>query len=85
MISNMRVFIKTIFYSNPIIFLASILFLFILNHDLIAQNGLHLICTIHSDQSGDNFWIVSGIGDVNGDGYDDLLVRAPTCTMNSIK
>ncbi|TAH34328.1 MAG: hypothetical protein EYC70_15385 [Planctomycetota bacterium] len=33
--------------------------------------------TFHGDSSGDRLWVVGAAGDVNGDGYDDILMGAP--------
>jgi hypothetical protein len=42
-----------------------------------SQTQLHLLTTLHGDSVGDLFHVVTYIGDVNGDGYDDVLVGAP--------
>ena len=42
-----------------------------------TQNNLHLLTTISGENKKDNFSIVAGIGDVNGDGFDDMIVGAP--------
>lgn len=42
-----------------------------------AQPNLHLIATMSGDSTGDQFSVVVGVGDVNGDGYDDFVVGAP--------
>ena len=44
--------------------------------DLQAQAVLQKLSTLKGDSAGDTFTTVSYIGDVNGDGYDDLLVGA---------
>jgi hypothetical protein len=43
----------------------------------LCQDQLHLITTISGDSTGDEFSVVAGVGDVNGDGYDDFVVGAP--------
>lgn len=43
----------------------------------LAQDGLYLIATMTGEKNGDVFSVVAGAGDVNGDGYDDMLVGAP--------
>jgi hypothetical protein len=42
-----------------------------------AQENLHLITTLTGERKGDSFSVVSGVGDVNGDGYGDIIVGAP--------
>ena len=44
---------------------------------IYSQDSLHLIDTMTGEKTGDNFYVISGVGDVNGDGYDDVLVGAP--------
>ena len=41
------------------------------------QDSLHLIATMTGEKTGDKFSVVAGVGDVNGDGYDDVLVGVP--------
>ncbi|MBN1639112.1 MAG: FG-GAP repeat protein [Ignavibacteriales bacterium] len=43
---------------------------------IYAQDTLILITTIHGEKAGDDFNLVKNIGDVNGDGYDDMLISA---------
>ncbi len=42
-----------------------------------AQEGFHLLTTMSGDSVGDQFSVVSHIGDVNADGFDDVIVGAP--------
>jgi hypothetical protein len=42
-----------------------------------SQDSFHLIATMSGEQTGDRFSVVAGVGDVNCDGYDDLVVGAP--------
>ena len=43
----------------------------------LCQKQLHLIATMTGDSTGDLFEMVAGVGDVNGDDYDDFVVGAP--------
>ncbi|MGE0256480.1 MAG: beta strand repeat-containing protein [Alphaproteobacteria bacterium] len=44
--------------------------------DLLESAGMGLV--IRGSNPGDNFgWSVSGIGDFNGDGFDDIVIGAP--------
>lgn len=43
----------------------------------LCQSQLHLVTTISGETTGDDFSVVAGVGDVNGDGYDDFAVGAP--------
>jgi hypothetical protein len=42
---------------------------------LNAQNGLHLMATIIGEEIGDRVGGVEWVGDVNGDGFDDVLIN----------
>jgi len=42
-----------------------------------TQDSLTLIATMTGEKNGDLFSVVAGVSDVNGDGYDDVLVGAP--------
>jgi hypothetical protein len=54
-----------------------LLILFLSASSLFAQEGFHLLTTMSGDSTGDQFSVVSYIGDVNADGYDDVIVGAP--------
>jgi hypothetical protein len=48
-----------------------------------AQDILRATGTVTGSNPGDNFgWNVTGVGDVNGDGFDDILVGAPKTDVN---
>ncbi|WP_366925708.1 integrin alpha [uncultured Nitrosomonas sp.] len=49
--------------------------------DLDGSNGFRLDGEAANDRSG---WSVSSAGDVNGDGFDDLIVSAPDADSNGI-
>lgn len=42
-----------------------------------AQESFYLLTTMSGDSVGDQFSVVSHIGDVNADGFDDVIVGAP--------
>jgi len=51
--------------------------------DLSNIDAINANITIAGDKSGDLFgWDVAGIGDFNGDGYDDIIVGAPGTDLN---
>ncbi|MDM7926748.1 MAG: FG-GAP-like repeat-containing protein [bacterium] len=54
-----------------------IFFLFLTYVNVLAQDTLHLIASLSGDRKGDCFSVVSGLNDINGDGYGDFLVGAP--------
>lgn len=44
---------------------------------LVAQDSLYLFTEFHGENDQDQFGVVENVGDVNGDGYEDLIVGAP--------
>jgi len=42
-----------------------------------SQEGFYLLTTMSGDSVGDQFSVVSHIGDINADGFDDVIVGAP--------
>ncbi|HMN25954.1 MAG TPA: T9SS type A sorting domain-containing protein [Ignavibacteriaceae bacterium] len=54
-----------------------LLILFLSASSLFAQEGFHLLTTMSGDSIGDQFSVVSHIGDINADGFDDVIVGAP--------
>ena len=51
---------------------------------LFSQDSLYLVATITGEQTGDQFGDVAGLGDVNGDSYDDFIVGAPAAEYAKI-
>ncbi len=49
---------------------------------LLAQDSLYLYTVFHGENDQDQFGIVENVGDVNGDGFEDLLVGAPGAPRN---
>jgi hypothetical protein len=60
-----------------ILFIKISILLMIALQSLPAEEGFKLLATMSGDSIGDGFSIVAGMGDVNEDGYDDVLVGAP--------
>ncbi len=44
---------------------------------LYGQDSLYFYTEFHGENDQDKFGVVANIGDVNGDGYEDLMVGAP--------
>lgn len=44
---------------------------------LKAQDSLYLYSVFHGENDKDQFGVVANVGDVNGDGFEDLMVGAP--------
>jgi hypothetical protein len=56
--------------------IAVFLAILFLSTSLLAEKGFHLLTTISGENNGDQFCTVKNVGDVNGDGFNDLLVGA---------
>ncbi len=64
-----------------------IIFILILCHNklLYSQNYMKKLLIIKGEKDGDYFGgSVAGVGDVNGDGYDDVIIGAPCIDNNEI-
>lgn len=44
---------------------------------LKAQDSLYLYTVFHGENDKDQFGVVENLGDVNSDGFEDLMVGAP--------
>ncbi|MBZ0180199.1 MAG: FG-GAP-like repeat-containing protein [Melioribacteraceae bacterium] len=52
--------------------------IFLLSSNLLtAQDSLYLYTVFHGENDQDQFGVVENVGDVNGDGFEDLVVGAP--------
>jgi hypothetical protein len=49
---------------------------FLFSNTIVAIDSLYTFANMTGDKSGDYFCIVKGLGDINGDGYDDVIVGA---------
>lgn len=56
-----------------------VLFLLISFVDVPAQkiDSLHIFASMTGEKSGDYLYLVKSLGDINADGYDDLIIGAP--------
>jgi hypothetical protein len=54
-----------------------VVFYFFITIHLFPQEGFYLLTTMSGDSVGDQFSVVSHIGDINVDGFDDVIVGAP--------
>jgi len=50
---------------------------------ITAQDSLFLYSTYHGENHKDQFGVVENVGDVNGDGFEDLLVGAPAAIVGT--
>jgi len=49
---------------------------------MVAQDSLYLFTEFYGENDQDQFGVVENVGDVNGDGYEDLMVGAPGSPRN---
>jgi hypothetical protein len=52
------------------------IFIFLFGNTTKAVDSLYVFANMTGDKVGDYFCIVKGVGDINGDGYDDVVVGA---------
>ncbi|MBZ0180198.1 MAG: T9SS type A sorting domain-containing protein [Melioribacteraceae bacterium] len=51
---------------------------------LTAQDSLYLYTVFHGENDQDQFGVVENVGDVNGDGFEDLIVGAPAYITGAV-
>ena len=54
------------------------LFIILISEQVKAQDSLYLVGTITGQSTEQKIYNVKGVGDVNGDGYDDFMVSNRT-------
>ncbi|NCQ16914.1 MAG: T9SS type A sorting domain-containing protein [Ignavibacteria bacterium] len=67
----MKKFFRFIFFS-----------LFFFAAGMFAQDSLYLQSIFHGENDKDQFGVVANVGDVNGDGFEDLMIGAPGASRN---
>lgn len=63
---------------------AVLLVILSLSTSLFAEKGFRLLTTISGEKAGDQFCTVKNVGDVNGDGFNDLLVGAAEASYTKL-
>lgn len=53
------------------------IFLIIAIKTIYPQNSLYLVDTLTGTSVNNKFWKAEGIGDFNGDGYNDFAISSP--------
>lgn len=61
---------------EKILKVVSILLIMTSVNNIVGQDSLYLVGTMTGDKAGDQFGVVAPAGDVNGDGYADILVSS---------
>ena len=61
------------------------LFIVLISAQLKAQDSLYLVGTITGQSTEQKIYNVKGVGDVNGDGYDDFMVSNRTGKKSEMK
>jgi len=64
--------------------IAVLLVILSVSTSLFAEKGFRLLTTISGEKSGDQFCTVKNVGDVNGDGFNDLLVGAAEASYTKL-